>query len=136
MIEQHQLATTAEQLMRSRYSAYVTGNIAYIEKTMQRKALAGFDNAASNEWSSLVHWLKLEVLDHQCLDEYHASVTFKAHYIEENTLCQLMETSQFERINGLWYYTDGTPSTTTKKLSLNQTCPCGSGKKFKRCCRK
>ena len=37
--------------MRSRYSAYCLGNIAYIQSTMQGKASLGFDSLANAEWA-------------------------------------------------------------------------------------
>ncbi|UNB77983.1 SEC-C domain-containing protein [Escherichia coli] len=32
--------------------------------------------------------------------------------------------------NGQWYYIDGT----RPQICRNDPCPCGSGKKFKKCC--
>jgi SEC-C motif domain protein len=47
--------------------------------------------------------------------------------------------SDFEKIDGKWYYKDGrtVPSTVVRsapKVGRNDPCPCGSGKKYKKCC--
>ena len=43
-----------------------------------------------------------------------------------------------EKVEGKWYYIDGSfnPIETDilKKVSRNDPCPCGSGKKYKKCC--
>ena len=40
------------------------------------------------------------------------------------------ERSRFLKENGQWYYIDGT----RPQFGRNDPCPCGSGKKFKKCC--
>ena len=51
----------------------------------------------------------------------------------------LTERSRFVRRDGQWYYLDGeyeteTTRRETPKIGRNDPCPCGSGKKFKKCC--
>ncbi|MCA9791670.1 MAG: SEC-C domain-containing protein, partial [Candidatus Eremiobacteraeota bacterium] len=40
------------------------------------------------------------------------------------------------RLDGRWYYLDGveTPVQAGPKVGRNDPCPCGSGKKYKKCC--
>lgn len=121
--------------MRSRYSAYATGQIGYIKSTMMDAALEGFDVDDARVWSQQVKWLNLKVKDSTLTDENHGAITFQATYIENGHLCKLQECSQFKRVDGIWYYVDGNNQSTAKKIGLNQACPCGSGKKYKRCCR-
>jgi SEC-C motif-containing protein len=47
----------------------------------------------------------------------------------------------FKQINGDWKYVAGNviPTTVTRvgdKIGRNDPCPCGSGKKYKKCCGK
>ena len=63
-------------------------------------------------------------------------VYFKAFYIEQNILVTLSEKSRFIRKNEKWYYQDGDTDIEKSRIPLKSQCPCGSGKKFKRCCMK
>ena len=121
--------------MRSRYTAYAMGHIDYIAATMKEKARLSFDSDDAKAWSQQVKWLTLEVQHYSLSDENHGTVTFIATYMENGHLCTMKESSQFKRLDGRWYYTDGENQSNAKKIGLNQTCPCGSGKKYKRCCR-
>ena len=125
---------TPEELMRSRYSAYATGQIDYIEQTMKREALEGFDKKEALNWSKAIKWLNLRVTNSSLQPPTKGFVTFEARYIESNYLCHLTEVSEFEHIKDRWFYTRGKPQTSHKEISLNQRCPCGSNKKYKRCC--
>lgn len=137
LIDGQKYAETAEQLMRSRYSAYATANIEYIQHTMRGNALAGFELEKTKIWAQHVKWLKLSVLKVEYFDKTHACVSFEADYLEESLWCQMQETSLFEHIQGQWYYVDNRHiDTKTRTVGSNQNCPCNSGKKFKRCCRK
>ena len=73
-----------------------------------------------------------------------------AHYIKDGTPQTLRESSRFYKINGRWVYSrkDSTlplvpgsaqqnPKTFIRdhaKVGRNDPCPCGSGKKYKKCC--
>ena len=125
-------AQSAEQLMRSRYSAFAKQQIDYIVQTTalgQQKAL---DVAAILNWSQVNQWLKLEIISHQeKIAKRHAQVEFKAHY-QDGLKNQIHhEVSHFVQHQGVWYFLD---PTTEIKISLKQACLCGSGKKFKQCC--
>jgi SEC-C motif-containing protein len=65
-------------------------------------------------------------------------VEFIAYYRPKNDNNQrlsLHELSSFRQDDGRWYYVDGiTPTQKPKKTGRNDACPCGSGKKFKKCC--
>jgi len=49
---------------------------------------------------------------------------------------QLHERSRFLKEEGKWFYLNGDilPPVTAAKVGRNDPCPCGSGKKFKKCC--
>lgn len=126
------VAPTPEALMRSRYTAYTQAHITYISQTMQGPAAKGFDADSAQQWSTQVCWLGLRVLaSHE--SENEGSVEFIAFFNDaQNKAQQLHENSLFKKINSCWYYVDALPLT---QQARNAPCSCGSGKKFKQCCR-
>ncbi len=127
---------TAEALMRSRYFAFAHQDARYLLDSWHqssRPKTLDFD-------SDSTQWLKLEIVD--CVaggaDDSRGIVEFKAYFLEGGRRHCLHERSSFIRQAGRWYYVDGlTPPTSVQaKVGRNQPCPCGSGKKFKRCCGK
>ena len=128
-----EVAVTAEQLMRSRYSAFVLLNDEYLRQTW---ALDQCPQHLSLDPAS--KWIKLEVIssDSGQKDDQQGKVEFKAWFIHQDQLVSLHEISDFVRENGLWVYSGGRLfDEPALALSMNQSCPCGSGKKYKRCCR-
>ena len=132
ILADHKLALTAEMLMRSRYTAFVQENTGHLLKTWvekKRPTLLNFDDHP-------VIWIGLiinKTIEGQAADSA-GKVDFTSIYIENGQLCTLNETSDFSKINGLWFYVDGACEVTKKKIERNRPCPCGSQKKFKRCC--
>jgi len=135
LIDQTRPALTAGQLMRSRYTAYVQHNSAYLLHTWHpatRPSSLSFDPQLS--------WLGLTVTDTHAgnATDSHGTVEFTARYVIDAKTAELHENSRFVKENGLWYYVDGTtptaPTSRIDKPARNAPCPCGSGKKYKRCC--
>lgn len=125
-------AATAEQLMRSRYSAFALNLIDYIVKTTAQYQQPLLDIPAIAGWSKSNHWLGLEVVQHlPKLGKRHAKVEFKAYFEDSAGKQCHHELSSFVQINNDWYFLDPTVS---MKLSLKSDCLCGSGQKFKHCC--
>ena len=91
--------------MRSRYSAYVLGDGAYVLATWHagtRPASLDLGDAASTRW------LGLEVKRHAMHDADHATVEFVARYkVGGAAAVRLHEISRFVREDGRWYYVDG-----------------------------
>ncbi len=111
-------AATPEQLMRSRYSAFALGQWDHLKATQ----------VAALEPGPVLSWVGLTVHDAKG-DE----VEFTARYVDANREVSLRERSRFEQRDGRWLYVGGTPQLTARKLSRNDSCPCGSGKKVKAC---
>ena len=129
-------AQSAEQLMRSRYSAFAKYEIDYIVKTTALGQQQALDVKAIADWSKANQWLTLEMGKAQeKLDKNHAQVEFKAHYVDQNSHTQQVEIhheiSHFVRHENEWYFLD---PTTDQQITMKQPCICGSGKKFKQCC--
>jgi SEC-C motif-containing protein len=98
-------AESAEALMRSRYSAYVLGESAYLLATWHastRPSRLDLDDALATRW------LGLEVKRHVLPDPDHATVEFVARYRTGGApAVRLHEISRFVREGGRWYYIDG-----------------------------
>ena len=104
-----QFAEHAEQLMRSRYSAFALQKIDYIVETTALGQQSMLDRVAIADWSQSNQWLKLEVLQHQPkLDKTHALVEFKAHYCDQNQDAKQQhihhEISHFFLHQQRWYF--------------------------------
>ncbi|KWX56673.1 YchJ family protein [Mycobacterium sp. NAZ190054] len=93
-------AGSAEQLMRSRYSAYVAGASEYLWRTWHPRTRP--DEVAED---ITVTWTRLEILDvvaGQAGDET-GEVEFRAHH----RAGALHERSRFAVRAGRWFYVDG-----------------------------
>lgn len=122
---------TAEQLMRSRYSAYTKVNIPYIVATTVPAQQQDLDQQVMQDWGESTQWAGLEIIEHKPnVSKIHATVHFKAFFQTEQGLETHDELSLFVKINQRWYFVDPT----VPKPSQKQPCICGSGKKFKHCC--
>ena len=89
-------------------------------------------------------WLGLEIVDTEAggMDDENGVVEFIARFTEKGQPKQHHERSRFSKHAGRWYYLDGeVPKPQTQrhegpKVGRNDPCPCGSGKKYKKCCGK
>jgi SEC-C motif-containing protein len=124
-------AGTPEQLMRSRYTAYTQANIDYIANTMKSPASDQFDPRIAKEWAERVQWLELDVLK-SSLNGSKGFVEFRAYFFDKDKKHTIHELSEFHLINEKWFYMSG--STPKAHVGRNDPCPCGSGKKNKKCC--
>jgi len=124
-INGEQLPEKAVELMRSRYSAYVLKNGQYLYDTCSKSLQDLNDIEAINSHS--IEWLGLEILS-----ESDYEVTFMAYYRENNQIKVMKEHSYFIHEDGRLKYHRG--EMLEAKIARNDLCPCGSGKKYKRCC--
>ena len=135
-------ATTAEALMRSRYSAYVEGAIDYLGDTLHPNHRADWDREATRRWSEGAEWHGLDIVDVEAgqPEDREGVVEFIASFTEDGHSRRHHERSRFARQGGRWYYVDGdvpkpkTQRHDTPRVGRNDPCVCGSGKKFKKCC--
>jgi SEC-C motif domain protein len=132
ILEGHQLAETAEGLMRSRYTAFVHKHEQHILASWHKKNRPEKLNFEDNP----VVWLGLTIHEVRegSKNDMVGTVDFTSTYLENGQIARLRENSQFVREDGLWYYLRGECNVTRQKVERNAHCPCGSGKKFKRCC--
>ena len=101
-------APDAQALMRSRYTAFVRGDAAYLQATWHTST-----RPARLELEPGIQWLGLDVRAHRVLDDTHAEVEFVARSrLGGGPARRLHERSRFvrEREGGVerWFYVDGT----------------------------
>ena len=97
-------AATAEQLMRSRYSAFAVGDAAYLSATWHSST-----RPRTLSLDPEVRWTGLEVLEAaggRLLDP-EGTVEFRAHHRSAGRRGAQHERSRFVREDGRWRYLDG-----------------------------
>jgi len=136
-------APTAEALMRARYSAYVVCDIKFLTESLAPDERHDFDPEQAKAWSQNSKWLGLTV--HAVKDggenDQTGQVDFTASYEYQGGRQDHRELADFKRLDGAWHYTEGRmrshdPIVRGPKTGRNEPCPCGSGKKYKKCCGK
>jgi SEC-C motif-containing protein len=132
--------STAEALMRSRYSAYVEHAVDYIIDTCVRKDDAGIDLKQTRDWSEKSRWLGLKIIavEKGGPEDAEGTVEFEAVYERDGLRDIHHERAWFKKQEGRWLYDEGDviPETVVRsgpKVGRNDPCPCGSGKKYKHC---
>ncbi|MBY6351609.1 YchJ family protein [Rhodococcoides corynebacterioides] len=97
-------APTAERLMRSRFTAFATGNDAHLLATWHpatRPSTLDLDDGRV--------WTSLDILGTTAGGPFHTegTVEFEAHFRDGRRSGRLRETSTFARVDGRWVYVDG-----------------------------
>lgn len=97
-------AATAEQLMRSRYSAFAVGDPAYLLATWHPDT-----RPATLDLDPDVRWTGLEVLAVAGggLLAAEGTVEFRASWVRDRERGVQHERSRFDRVTGRWLYRDG-----------------------------
>ncbi|NOQ64843.1 MAG: YchJ family protein [Methyloprofundus sp.] len=132
-------ATSAESLMRSRFTAYAMHNADYLLSswdTETRPATVDFSND-TGEWTCL----EIIATKKGGAKDKKGIVEFKAYFTLDGEQRVMNEISRFVKKQNRWYYLDGKVKSINSTAGafdqgLNAPCACGSGKKFKRCCGK
>ena len=103
------VSLTAEALMRSRYCAYVCGEIDYLVGTTLPAARTTDLWVNYKSTADSIQWIGLEVLRTQQGGEADkvGKVEFQASYIQGGERAVHHELSRFRRSGGQWYYVDG-----------------------------
>ncbi|MFE7601615.1 YchJ family protein [Streptomyces sp. NPDC057494] len=97
-------APTAELLMRSRYSAFVVRDEAYLLRTWAPETRPGeVDFDPGMRWAGL----EIEEAGEGTAFHQHGTVTFTARYVHDAAPGSLHERSRFARHEGAWVYVDG-----------------------------
>lgn len=101
---------TAEELMRSRYSAFATAEIEYILRTTHSSNRKFHDPQMIEQWARTNRWRKLKIISTskgQRADR-EGMVEFKAYYTDAENRPQIHhEKSNFRQELGIWFFVDG-----------------------------
>jgi SEC-C motif domain protein len=132
---------TAEALMRARYTAYAIGNIDYIFTSHDPDTVSGVDRNNTELWSKGSEWLGLEILgtERGLETDNDGIVEFVARYKIKGVTLTHRERATFKRHGKRWVFVDGQEikgppvKNLEPRVGRNEPCPCGSGKKYKKC---
>ena len=134
------LPETAEQLMRSRYTAFTQNNFPYLEATYHPDTSQPYDTESNRELVKNFDWIGLEILSTENGQAHDSEgyVDFVARYKAAGSIHAIREKSHFKKLGDRWLYVSGKslalPKKNDTKVGRNDPCPCGSGKKYKKCC--
>ncbi|MBM3851946.1 MAG: hypothetical protein FJ399_02185 [Verrucomicrobia bacterium] len=133
-----QPAASAEELLRSRFTAHVAHDWRYLHRTYGPTAGKPY---VEEEATTPIPWSRLAIHAHERgAHPDVAYVDFTAYFVDERGEHAMPEKSEFVRTDGRWLFTRTLRSgpapfrSTAPKVGRNEPCPCGSGKKFKHCC--
>jgi len=137
-------APTAEALMRSRYTAHAIGSYEYLGTSIHPDMRGDLSVEEIKEWSEKISWPGLVTLAPKDGGENDITgeVEFVANYKLGGVPQEMHEHSFFRKEGDDWYYVEGmvqnhdTYRREAPKVGRNEACPCGSGKKYKKCCGK
>ncbi len=142
LINNERPAATAEQVMRARYSAYARAEIGYLLLSLHPDHRSDFDEKSTRTWSESSEWHNLEIVKTEDgrPEDSEGRVEFIASFTEKGVRKDHHEMASFVKKDGIWYFMSGEVVPvkpvvrSAPKTGRNEPCPCGSGKKFKKCC--
>lgn len=134
-------ARTPEELMRARFTAHCQRNYSFLVESTHPDHRDGVSEEEISQWAGQIVWTELVV--HSATpgatdDQGH--VAFTARFTLKDTPQELKEDASFARMDGRWFYVDGHVHAQEPyrreepRVGRNESCPCGSGKKYKKCC--
>ncbi|SFV49950.1 UPF0225 protein YchJ [hydrothermal vent metagenome] len=100
LIERKKEATTPLELMRSRYSAFVLGEVEYLIYSDIHSSKADKEDLLA--FSKGVEWIGLNIIEAK-----EDTVEFKAYYNLNGKTEVLHEKSNFIKVDGIWKYDSG-----------------------------
>ncbi|MFN0059587.1 MAG: YchJ family protein [Planctomycetota bacterium] len=135
-------ASIPETLMRARYSAFVKHDLDFIRNSLHPSMRSKHNEESTRDWSKKSEWLGLEIrkVEGGQADQKVGTVEFVAHYRADGESVEHHEIAEFRREGAEWFFYDGKViggepiRREADKVGRNDPCPCGSGKKFKKCC--
>jgi SEC-C motif-containing protein len=102
-IQEHLIVSTAEKLMRSRFTAFCLSDAEYLYKTTHISQKKYTNKSDILTWAKQNIWQKLEILN-----STENTVEFKAYFLDENKTPQIHhEKSTFILFQNNWFYVDG-----------------------------
>ncbi len=138
-------ADSPEALVRSRYAAYVLRRFDYLVETTHPDHREDISVQEMAEQTRNVRWLRLDMGPcEENVEDSHGrrmdAAEFYAYYTLDGVTRQIGERSYFSRKDGRLYYVHGETRRgrayrrSEPRVGRNDPCPCGSGRKYKKCC--
>lgn len=132
---------TAEQLLRSRYTAFALGEIDYVLATHHTRTRHEVKREEIEDWSRNSEWLGLKIVQTEAgqASDTQGTILFCAQYKQGDESHDHWEQSYFEKEGGEWRFLDakgvqaGPIRRDAPKIGRNDPCHCGSGQKYKKC---
>lgn len=142
VVRGERVAETAEELLRARFVAYARRETDFVLETTHPDQRDADSRKTVESWAASTEWRELTVEEvvGGGPDDETGTISFVAEYVEKGKPGRHAETAEFRRRDGRWYFYDGHPPKVktvvreTPKIGRNAPCPCGSGKKYKKCC--
>jgi SEC-C motif-containing protein len=108
LLKREKSASTAEELMRSRFAAFCVKDIDYVMNTTDPLTRRQFDRAANLQWANGSEFLKLEIIK-ATEQNTSAHVEFKAYFktLGSDEVLLHHEKARFAKRFGQWYFQDG-----------------------------
>ena len=126
--------------MRARYSAHVKVDVEFLYASTHPDYRENYDHKETKSWAENSEWYGLEIVSTEAggVTDQAGEVEFIARFRDKEGLRNYHERGRFKRLKKQWRFTEGTmvksaPVSVTK-IGRNDPCPCGSGKKYKKCC--
>lgn len=130
--------------MRSRYTAFVVNDVDWIMDSHHSETVGEIDRDEVDTWSAGSEWMGLRIKSTTDggPDDTEGTVTFRARYKVQGQQVDHIERARFERENGEWRFhsvledeeqPELVPVGPKSEVGRNDPCPCGSGKKYKKC---
>ena len=142
IIKGEKFAETPEQVMRARYSSYAKTDTEYLLNSLHPDKRDDHDPESTRSWAESAEWQGLEIVATEGGEgeDTEGDVEFRATYTHKGEKQTHHELAHFRKEDDIWYYVEGEPvkpETYVRegpKIGRNDPCPCGSGKKYKKCC--
>jgi SEC-C motif-containing protein len=130
--------STPQALLEARYQAFVEANIDFIVSSHHAETRDQLDRESLEAWAKDSQWLGLKI---EALREEgdKAFITFTVRYSKDAETVNHREDAEFRRTDGQWFYYDSVfpkpvpVRNSAERVGRNDPCPCGSGKKYKKC---
>lgn len=97
---------TAEQLMRSRYSAFTQADGDYLMQSHHASTRPIKEKKTIAKWAKSVEWIKLKIIETTkgTENDTEGTVTFNAYFYENGKVDIINEKSAFIKENNHWFY--------------------------------
>jgi SEC-C motif-containing protein len=131
-------ATTAEALVRSRYTAFAMKRLDHVENTHAPEIKDDFNRAEAERIAEEFEWSNLRI--HKASEDGdEAEIEYVMQVRKDKALITKAAKSRFRKESGRWLFVSTKPAPhleqiRSTKVNRNDPCPCASGKKYKKCC--